>query len=67
MPSIYPELKGVGEDVEINSFDEAKAFIDEQKKLFGEKLALRPMTKEDGYSHIDPEIEAIEMMKGKTR
>ena len=26
--SIYPELKGVGEDVEINSFDEAKVFID---------------------------------------
>ena len=49
--SEYPELKGVGDDVVIKSFDDAKAFVDEQKKVFGEKLVLRPMSKTDKPSN----------------
>ncbi|MBP5684567.1 MAG: hypothetical protein J6X02_04865 [Bacilli bacterium] len=63
--SLYPELKGVGVDVEIHSAEDAKAFVDEQKKIFGEKLPLRPMPKSNGYSYVDPIEEAVEMTSGK--
>lgn len=65
--SLYPELKGVGDDVIINSFEDVKAFIDEQKKIFGEKLPLKPMSKTDGYSYVNPIEEAIEIRSGRTR
>ena len=64
--SLYPELTGVGDTVEINSFDDAKAFIKEQKKVFGNKLPLSPMEKNDGYSYVDPIEEAIDMTSEKT-
>ena len=64
--SLYPELTGVGDTVEINSFDDAKAFISEQKKVFGNKLPLSPMGKTDGYSHVDPIEEAVDMISEKT-
>lgn len=65
--SLYPELKGVGVDVEIHIAEDAKAFVDEQKKMFGEKFALKPMSKTDGYSYVDPVEEIVEMNSGKTR
>ena len=65
--SLHPELTGVGDTVEINSFDDAKAFINEQKKVFGNKLPLKPMSKTDGYSYVDPIEEAVEMTSGRTR
>lgn len=64
--SLYPELTGVGDTVEINSFDDAKAFISEQKKVFGNKLPLSPMGKTDGYSHVDPIEEAVDIISEKT-
>lgn len=63
--SLYPELTGVGNTVEINSFDDAKVFINEQKKVFGNKLSLSPMEKTDGYSYVDPIKEAIDMTSRK--
>ena len=63
--SLHPELTGVGDTVEINSFDDAKAFINEQKKVFGNKLPLSPMGKTDGYSYVDPIEEAIDMTSEK--
>ena len=65
--SLYPELKGVGADVEIHSFEDAKAFVDEQKKVFGDKLPLKPMSRTDGYSYVDPIEEAVEMTSGRPR
>ena len=65
--SLHPELKGVGEKVEIHSFEDAKAFVDEQKKVFGDKLPLKPMSKTDGYSYVDPIEEAVEMTSGRAR
>ena len=59
--SLHPELEGVGVGVAINSFEDAKAFVDEQKKIYGNKLSLTPMSKTDGYSHVDPIEEAIEI------
>lgn len=64
--SLHPELEGVGVDVVINSFEDAKAFVDEQKKIYGEKLSLTPMSKTDGYSHVDP-IEEAEAIMGRRR
>lgn len=65
--SLYPQLEGVGVDVVINSFDDAKAFVDEQKKVFGDKLVLTPIPKEYGYSHIDPVEELAEMRSKRKR
>ena len=65
--SLHPELKGVGDDVEIHNFEEAMAFVDEQKKIFGEKLSLKPMSKDDGYSYVDPIEEAIDITSGKNK
>jgi len=65
--SLHPELEGVGVDVVINSFEDAKAFVDEQKKIYGDKLSLTPMSKTDGYSHVDPIEEAIEIKSGRRR
>ena len=59
--SLHPELKGVGVDVVINSFEDAKTFVDEQKKIYGDILSLTPMSKTDGYSYVDPIEEAIEI------
>lgn len=63
--SLHPELEGVGVGVAINSFEDAKAFVDEQKKIYGNKLSLTPMSKTDGYSHVDPIEEAIEIKSGR--
>lgn len=63
--SLHPELEGVGVGVTINSFEDAKAFVDEQKKIYGNKLSLTPMSKTDGYSHVDPIEEAIEIKSGR--
>lgn len=63
--SLHPELEGVGAGVAINSFEDAKAFVDEQKKIYGNKLSLTPMSKTDGYSHVDPIEEAIEIKSGR--
>lgn len=60
--TLYPELKGVGKDVKINNFDEAKAFVDEQKKIFGDKLPLSPMRT---YTHISPVKEAFDLISKK--
>jgi hypothetical protein len=65
--SLYPELNGIDNDVVINSFEDAKIFIDEQKQVFGEKLPLMPMSKADGYSYVDPIIEAFEMTSRRGR
>lgn len=63
--SLHPELEGVGVGVTINSFEDAKAFVDEQKIIYGNKLSLTPMSKTDGYSHVDPIEEAIEIKSGR--
>ena len=63
--SLHPELEGVGVGVAINSFEDAKAFVNEQKKIYGNKLSLTPMSKTDGYSHVDPIEEAIEIKSGR--
>jgi len=65
--SLYPQLEGVGVDVVINSFEEAKAFIDEQKKIYGDKLPLTPMSKIDDYSHIASMEESIQIKSGRRR
>ena len=65
--SLHPELKGVGDDVEINSFEDAYAFIEEQKKIFGEQLPLTPMPKTDEYSYVEPIEETVEMDSEMTR
>ena len=65
--SLYPELTGVGDTVEINSFDDVKAFINEQKKVFGDELPLSPMGKTDGYSYVDPIEEVIDMTPEKVK
>jgi len=65
--SLYPQLEGVGVDVVINSFEEAKAFIDEQKKIYGDKLPLTPMSKIDDYSHIASLEESIQIKSGRRR
>ncbi len=65
--SLYPELEGIGVDVAISSFEDAKAFVDEQKKTFGEKLPLSPMSKADGYIPMDPIEEAEEMLSGRKK
>lgn len=43
--SRYPQLKGVGDDVEIRSYEDAKAFVEQQKRVYGDKLPLSPMPK----------------------
>ncbi len=62
----YPQLDGVGKDVIINSEQDVKAFIDEQKGIYGDSFGLSPMT-EEMYQHIDPIEEAIDMRSGRTR
>ncbi len=62
----YPQLEGVGKDVVINSWKDAKAFLDSQKEVFGDSFALSPMPKEM-CEHIDSIEEAIEMRSTKTR
>ena len=63
--SLHPELEGVGVDVVINSFEDAKAFVDEQKKIYGDKLPLKPMSKTDGYSCVEPMEEIFEIKAGR--
>ena len=62
----YPQLEGVGQDVVINGWEDAKTFLDSQKAVLGDSFALSPMPKEM-CEHIDPIEEAIEMRSGKTR
>ena len=50
--SLYPNLEGVGDDVVIESYEDLENFLTEQKKIFGETLALSPIPK--GYSYIEP-------------
>ena len=63
--SLHPELEGVGVDVVIKSFEDAKAFVDEQKKIYGDKLSLTPMSKTDGYSYVEPMEEIFEIKAGR--
>ena len=49
--SLYPNLEGVGDDVVIESYEDLEKFLTEQKKIFGETLALSPIPK--GYSYIE--------------
>lgn len=51
--SVYPELTGVGTDVVIKDFDDAKAYVDSQKKAFGERLPLTPMSKGYIREHLE--------------
>ncbi len=44
---LHPELKGVGTDVVIEEYDDAQKFVNEQKKIFGDKLSLTPLKNED--------------------
>ena len=62
----YPQLEGVGQDVIIKDWEEAKAFIDSQKKIFGDSFALSPMPREM-CEHLDAIEEMVEMMSGKTK
>ncbi len=62
--SIYPELTGVGGDIAINSFEDAKTFVDAQKKIYGNQLPLTPMSKTNGYFYIDP-LEEADRIKGR--
>lgn len=63
--SLHPELEGVGVDVVINSLEDAKVFVDEQKKIYGDKLPLKPMSKTDGYSCVEPMEETFEIKAGR--
>ena len=63
--SEHPELTGVGENAGISNESEAIAFVDEQKKIYGDKLTITPFTKNDGYSTIDPIDEAVRIFNGK--
>ncbi len=65
--SLYPQLEGVGLNEPINSKEEAIAFVNSQKEVFGDSLPLSPMSKSDGYSYVDPIEEAVEMTSGRTR
>lgn len=65
--SIYPQLKGIGVSEEFDSPVDALAFVEEQKKIFGEKLPLKPMTKDDVYTHDDLVNEIIEIKYGGKR
>ncbi len=65
--SIYPQLEGIGMDEPINSKEEAIAFVNSQKEIFGDSLPLSPMSKTDGYDHVDPLEELDEMRAGRTR
>ncbi len=49
--SIYPELTGIGDNIEINSIEDAKSFTNEQKKVFGDKLPLSPIEKKAYYAN----------------
>src|SRR5574344_113500 len=63
--ALYPELKGVGVDTPITNIDEATSFVDMQKKKFGDKLPLTPMTKESGYYSVDPFTEFNNQLPSK--
>ncbi|MBE6155207.1 MAG: hypothetical protein E7164_00425 [Firmicutes bacterium] len=65
--SLHPELKGVGLYTVINTWDDVKAFVDIQKEIFGEKIALSPMSNSDGYVYVDPKDEASELMSNKRK
>ena len=65
--SIYPGLEGIGSDAIVTCKEEALAYIDEKKKIFGDSLPLKPITKESGYSHVDPLEELSEMILGRKK
>ncbi len=52
----YPELNGVGKDVTISSEQDVKVFIDEQKRIHGDSLALSPIPEYQNKDSIDIEM-----------
>ena len=62
----YPQLDGVGKDAVINSEQDVKTFIDEQKGIYVDSFGLSPMF-DEMYQHIDPIEEAVDMRSGRTR
>lgn len=62
----YPKLDGVGKDIIFNSEQDVKAFIDEQKIIYGDSFALSPMS-EEMYQYIDPIEEMMDMRSSRTR
>lgn len=56
--STYPELRGIGEEEKFENVSEIQLFLKEQKEKFGNSLKLSQISKDMGYQHIDPIIEA---------
>ncbi len=52
----------MGQDAIINNEQEAKEYLDGQKRVFGDSFALSPMP-EEMYQHIDPLEEANDMRR----
>ena len=63
--SLYPNLKGVGEDVVIESYEDVVTFLNEQKKIYGDKFILSPIQK--GYSYIEPTPSTKDTPKSKSK
>ena len=63
--SLYPNLEGVGDDVVIESYEDVVTFLNEQKKIYGEKFALSPIQK--GYSYIEPTPSTKDIPKSKSK
>ena len=63
--ALYPELNGVGVNTVINNYDDAKAFVDEQKQIFGETLPLIPMPKNNNCSYEGLRSRIVEKVKIK--
>lgn len=61
----YPNLEGVGDDVVIESYEDVVTFLNEQKKIYGDKLILSPIQK--GYSYIEPTPSTKNTPKSKSK
>ena len=46
----YPQLKGIGKDISVLNENDSVTFVNYQKTIFGESLALTPISKERNNS-----------------
>lgn len=61
----FPQLSGVGLEVAINDFDEAKAYVESIKPVFGETLSISPLP-EGLWTHMDPDEDPFEEVPERT-
>ncbi|MBQ6285417.1 MAG: hypothetical protein IJK67_03820 [Bacilli bacterium] len=62
--SLYPQLVDVGVNEQFNNEADVFTFIEEQKRKFGDKFVLSPMTKNEGYAPMDPLDELARIRNG---